>query len=71
MQDTYTLNLGLKSQASIPWRNFTRLKETKHFFLLYVPGENLENFEIIQKRNFSGPADCDEFNRFLQQNMPL
>jgi hypothetical protein len=26
---------------------------------------------IIQKSNFSGPADCDEFKRFLQQNMPL
>jgi hypothetical protein len=38
---------GIVSDASIPWRNFTRLKETKHFFLLYGYETKVETFEVI------------------------
>jgi hypothetical protein len=61
---------GPASNASIPWRNFTRLKETKHYFLLYGYENNVETFEIIQKEKFTSLAERDEFKQFIQQNIP-
>ncbi|HEV3411731.1 MAG TPA: YcxB family protein [Puia sp.] len=61
---------GPASEASIPWRNFTRLKETKHFFLLYGYENNVGTFEIIQKEKFTSVTEQEEFIQFIQRNLP-
>lgn len=61
---------GLVTEASIPWRNFTRIKETRNFFLLYVYETKVETFEIIQKEKFPTEAEQAEFKEFIQRNIP-
>ncbi|HEX9513971.1 MAG TPA: YcxB family protein [Puia sp.] len=67
--------IGTKTEATIPWRDFQNLKETRSFFLLFVKEtvkENrISNIHVIQKRMFTSPEDTREFQVFLDQNVPL
>jgi hypothetical protein len=62
---------GHATDVSIPWRDFTRMKETKHFFLLYCFENKVATFEIIQKEKFGNAAERDEFRQFIQRNLSM
>ncbi len=67
--------IGTKTEATIPWRDFQKLKETKSFILLYVKEtvkENkVDNIHVIQKRMFASPEAAREFQEFLNYRLPL
>ena len=67
--------IGATTEATVPWRDFRNLKETKSFYLLFVKEtvkENkVDNIHVIQKRMFANTADAQEFQVFLDQNVPL
>ena len=67
--------IGTKTEATIPWRDFQNLKETRSFFLLFVKEkvkeDRVSNIHVIQKRMFASPEDSREFQFFLDRNVPL
>jgi len=67
--------IGTTTEATVPWRDFRNLKETKSFYLIFVREtikENVvNNIHVIQKRMFANIQDAQEFELFLDQNVPL
>ena len=57
---------GEKTEFSKPWRDITKIKETKAFFLIYIGNTD---FHIIQKRMFAGSAEQDAFRQLLKENV--
>ena len=50
---------------SFPWRSFSKLTETKSFFLLYVSSFDAH---IIAKRIFTDNAEMESFKQFVRAN---
>lgn len=57
---------GEKTEFSKPWRDISKFKETKNFFLLYI-GNN--DFHIIQKKMFTNLNELDDFRQLLRENI--
>ena len=57
---------GEKTEFSKPWRDITKIKETKAFFLLYVGNAD---FHIIQKRMFENDSSITEFRNLLKEHV--
>ncbi len=57
---------GEKTEFSKPWRDITKMKETKAFFLLFIGNAD---FHIIQKRMFAGSEELNSFRQLLQENI--
>ena len=55
---------GEKTEFSKPWREITRVKETRAFFLLYI---GRTDFHIIQKRMFGNINELDDFRSLLKE----
>jgi hypothetical protein len=54
------------SGFSKPWREISKFKETKSFFLLYISGLD---FHIVQKRKFNSSEDVANFRALLKENI--
>lgn len=63
--------IGTRTEATIPWRDFQKLIETRSFFFLYARENNLNNIHIIQKRMFADFEEAGKFKAFLERNLPL
>jgi hypothetical protein len=50
---------------SFPWQSFSKLTETKSFFLLYVSSFDAH---IIPKRIFTDNAEMESFKQFVRAN---
>ena len=57
---------GERTEFSKPWREISKIKETKAFFLLYVGNTD---FHIIQKRMFTNLDELNDFRLLLQENV--
>ena len=57
---------GEKTEFSKPWRDITKVKETKAFFLLYIGNTD---FHIIQKRMLAGSEELNAFRHLLHENI--
>ena len=61
--------IGVRTEATIPWRDFKSLKETKSFFLLNVWENNVANVHVIQKRMFANSQEAESFKAFVTENL--
>ncbi|HTE12642.1 MAG TPA: YcxB family protein [Chitinophagaceae bacterium] len=59
---------GEKTDFSKPWRDITRFKETKDFFIFYVGSVDLH---VIQKRMFTDEGELKGFRLFLKDKMNM
>jgi hypothetical protein len=57
---------GDRTEFSKPWRDITKFKETKAFFLLYIGNTD---FHIIQKRMFTKSEELNAFRQLLRENI--
>lgn len=57
---------GEQTEFSKPWRDITKFKETKAFFLLYIGSTD---FHIIQKRIFENDKVMNDFRNLLNENL--
>jgi len=57
---------GEKTEFSQPWRNITKVKETKVFFLFNI---GVKDFHCIQKKMFTGEDEINSFRVFLKEKM--
>jgi hypothetical protein len=57
---------GAKTEFSKPWREITRFKETKAFFLLYAGSIDVH---IFQKRMFANTEELNDFRQLLLENI--
>lgn len=57
---------GEKTSFSKPWREITRYRESKNFFILYV---DKMDFHVIQKRMFQDPFEEANFRDMLKENI--
>ena len=55
---------GEKTDFSKPWRNISKIKETKAFFFIYV---GKSDFHIIQKRMFANMNELNDFRSLLKE----
>ena len=54
---------GDRTDFSKPWRDISKIKETKAFFLIYIGNSD---FHIIQKRMFAGSEELNDFRQLLR-----
>ena len=57
---------GERTEFSKPWREISKFKETKSFFLLYI---QKTDFHIIQKRMFNDANELNDFRILLKENI--
>ena len=57
---------GERTDFSKPWRDITKFKETKAFFVLYT---GKSDFHIVQKRMLKDLDSLNDFRKLLQQNI--
>lgn len=57
---------GERTKFSKPWREITKFKETKAFFLLCIGNTD---FHIIQKRMFETSGELNDFRNLLKENI--
>ena len=57
---------GEHTEFSKPWRDITRVKETKAFFLFYIGNKD---FHIIQKRMLAGTEELIAFRQLIQEKI--
>jgi hypothetical protein len=63
--------IGVKVEATIPWIDFLRIKESPSFYFIYVRENNVENVHVLQKRMFASREEAAEFKKLVERNMPL
>jgi len=57
-----------KSESTIPWRDFQKIKELKSFYLLEFKEKGVDNAHAIKKANFGDVDEQNEFIDFIEQN---
>ena len=60
-----------KSEITIPWQHFEKMKETKSFIFLFAREKGVKQVFPIRKANFDSVASLEEFKRFVDEKRPL
>lgn len=57
---------GERTEFSKPWRDISKFKETKAFFILYIGNTD---FHIIQKRMLENIGELNDFRNLLSEKI--